>query len=100
MVLENDELQFIGKAGLFCPIIPGGGGGLLLREKIMEEDGKQIRKYYAATGTKGHFWMESEMVEVLGKEDDIDLSYFQKLVDDAVATISKFGDFEQFAAIS
>ena len=33
---------FIGRVGQFCPIKPGAGGGLLMREK----DGK----YYAATG--------------------------------------------------
>ena len=39
----------------------GYGAGLLMREK----DGK----YYAATGSKGYRWMESEMVKELGKED-------------------------------
>ncbi|MGE5418511.1 MAG: DUF5906 domain-containing protein, partial [Accumulibacter sp.] len=63
----NDEhnYHFIGKAGLFCPIKSGCGGGILLREK----DGK----YYAATGSKGYRWLEAEMVQQLGKEKDIDL---------------------------
>jgi hypothetical protein len=82
----GDMMKFIGKGGLFCPMKPGTGGGLLVREK----DGK----FDAATGTKGYEWMEAEMVRTLGKEDDIDLSYFNNLVDDAVATISEFGDFE------
>jgi Family of unknown function (DUF5906) len=79
-------MKFVGKGGLFCPIKPGRGGALLMREK----DGK----FAAATGTKGFEWMEAEMVKTLGKEDDIDLSYFNGLVDSAVDTISKFGDFE------
>lgn len=82
--------HFVGRAGQFCPIKAGCGGGLLMREK----DGK----YSAATGTKGYRWLESEMVEELGKEKDIDLSYYNALVDAAVADISKYGDFEQFAA--
>lgn len=98
--LSDDELdekisvghnyQFIGKVGQFCPIKPGCGGGVLLREK----DGK----YSAATGTKGYRWLESEMVKTLEKEGDIDKTYYTKLVDDAVAAISEFGDFEWFVS--
>lgn len=82
------KYQFVGKAGSFCPMKPGCGGGLLLREK----DGK----YYAVTGTKGYRWMEAEVVQELHKEDDIDQSYYIALVDAAVETISKYGDFEIF----
>lgn len=81
---------FIGKVGQFCPIKPGCGGGVLLRQ--------QGDKFNAAGGTKGYRWLESEMVRELGKEKDIDRSYYDKLVDDAVDTISKYGDFEMFAA--
>lgn len=42
--------------------------------------------------------MESEMVKELGKEDCIDKSYYNKLVDDAVEAISQYGDFEQFVS--
>ena len=38
------------------------------------------------------------MVKVLGKENDIDRSYYDKLVNDAVDTISQFGDFEWFVS--
>ena len=84
------DYHFVGRAGQFCPMVPGSGGGLLMREK----DGK----YNAATGTKGYRWMESEMVETLDKEKDIDTRYYKALVDDAVQAISKYGDFEQFAS--
>ena len=80
---------FVGKVGSFCPIIPGKGGGLLVREK----DGK----YYAATGSKGYRWLESEMVRGV-KEDYIDRSYYNSLVDAAIETISQYGDFEWFAS--
>ena len=80
--------HFIGKIGQFCPMKPGAGGGVLYREK----DGK----YSAATGTKGYLWMESEMVKVLHKENDINKDYYNRLVDEAVDTISQFGDFEWF----
>ena len=83
---EGPLLQFVGKGGLFCPIKEGHGGALLLREK----DGK----YDAATGTKGYHWLEADYVESLQKESDIDEQYFKHLVDEAVDTISKYGDFE------
>jgi hypothetical protein len=87
---EGHNYIFVGKVGSFCPIKPGCGGGVLYREK----DGK----YYAAGGTKGYRWLEAEMVKTLGKEADIDRSYYDNLVNDAVADISKFGDFEWFVS--
>lgn len=88
MMINDQErkLQFIGKGGLFAPIKDGHGGALLLREK----DGK----YDAATGTKGYKWLEGDMVESLDMEHAIDLAYFDGLVNDAVDTISAYGDFE------
>lgn len=85
---KGHDYHFVGKAGLFSPIKPGCGGGLLMREK----DGK----FYAAGGTKGYRWLESETVDILGKRDNIDLSYYNRLVDEARETISAYGDFEMF----
>ena len=90
--LPEDEHNyiFIGKVGRFCPIKPGCGGGLLMREK----DGK----YYAATGTKGYRWLESEMVFELNKLNDIDESHFKAMADAAIDTIKKYGDYEWFVS--
>lgn len=85
---EEHDYHFVGRAGSFCPIRPGFGGGVLLREK----EGK----YYAATGSKGFRWLEAEMVKIMGKEDEIDRKYYDNLVDAAVGDISEFGDFEWF----
>lgn len=90
MVLTKDNKQFIGKTGLFVPILPGAGGGTLLREK----DGS----YAAATNTTGFRWLEADTVKELHKEDDIDTSYFENLVDKAIANIEKFGSFAEFAS--
>ena len=95
IIAKNHSYHFVGRVGLFCPVKPGAGGGELLREGT-DKDGNT--KYYSATGAKGYRWMESEMVKVLGKENDIDRSYYDKLVNDAVDTISQFGDFEWFAS--
>lgn len=90
LIEKGHNYIFVGKVGNFCPIKPGCGGGVLYREK----DGK----YYAATGSKGYRWLESEMVRELGKQADIDEQYYISMVDEAIATISKYGDFEQFAS--
>ena len=42
--------------------------------------------------------METEMVEELHKESDIDIEYFRKLTDSMVEEISKYGDFEWFTS--
>jgi hypothetical protein len=80
--LNDSNMKFVGKVGEFCPMEPGTGGGILLREK----DGK----FYAATGTKGWFWLEAEMVQTLKLENNIEIKYFERLVDDAIDTIKKF----------
>ena len=85
--------RFIGKVGNFCPIKPGCGGGELLREA---KDKEGNIKYSAATGSKGYRWLESEIVKTLEKEADIDRSYYDRLVNDAVEAISEYGDFELF----
>ena len=86
---ENEHnYRFVGKVGSFCPIKPGCGGGLLMREK----DGK----YNSVTGTKGYRWLEAEVVKELHKEDDIDRSYYRRLVDEAIKAIALYGDYEWF----
>lgn len=81
---------FVGKVGRFCPIKEGYGGGLLCREK----DGK----FYSATGAKGYRWLESETVLENNLQDSIDEKHFIEMADDAIETISKFGDFEWFVS--
>ena len=87
---------FVGRVGQFCPIRPGKGGALLVREAGMTEDGE--RKYSSVTGAKDYRWLESECVYSLQMEDAIDKGYFNKEVKEAVDEISKYGDFEWFAA--
>ena len=89
------DYQFVGKVGLFCPIKSGCGGGELVREN-KDKDGNT--KYDSVVGTKGYRWLESEIVKELGKENDIDRSYYDSLVDTAVESISNYGDFEWFTS--
>jgi hypothetical protein len=81
---------FVGKAGSFCPVVPGSGGGILLR--------KQDDKFHAATGTKGYRWKESEVVKGTQTEDTIDFGYFNALVDAAKEAIEKYIDVEWFTS--
>ena len=89
-IQEGHDYHFVGKVGQFCPIKPGCGGAILYR--------RQGNKYYAATGTTGYRWLETAMVKLLGKEKDIDRSYYDKLVNEAVESISQYGDFEWFVS--
>lgn len=87
-ISKGHDYHFVGKVGSFCPILPGCGGGLLMREK----DGK----YYAATGSKGYRWLEAEMVRDMGKDDIIDRKYYISMVDEAVKTMSQYKGFDGF----
>ena len=89
-IAKGHNYIFVGRVGQFCPIKPDKGGGILYR--------CDNQKYYAVTGTKGYRWLESEVVKTLGKEADIDRSYYDKLVNDAVENISQYGDFTWFVA--
>lgn len=76
--------RFVGKTGVFLPVLPGVGGGELVREK----DGA----YSAATGSKGYRWMEFDQVISMGLEDSVDRSYYNHLVTAARQKIESVGD--------
>lgn len=90
-IANGHNYVFIGKVGLFAPVKPGHGGGLLMREK----DGK----YYAVGGSSGYRWMEAETIHD-HMEDAVDLGYFTDLVDEAVKAIEVYGNFDDFVDIS
>ena len=81
--------MFVGRTGAFCPILPGHGGGELKR---IESDGRLS----FASGTKGYRFLEAEAVRGTDTEQYIDYGYFDTLVDAAIDTISKFGDYYRF----
>jgi hypothetical protein len=78
----------VGRVGSFVPVIDGVGGGLLLR--------KNGDSYNSVVGTKGYRWKESEIVKSLGKEDQIALAYFYRLMDEAITSIKMYGPVEDF----
>jgi hypothetical protein len=90
LIDDGHNYIFVGKVGRFCPIKPGCNGGILYREN----EGK----YFAVTGTKGYRWLESELVQELGRENDIDKSYYENLANEAVESIAEYGDYEWFVS--
>lgn len=79
------RMRHLGRTGRFVPVVEGGG----TLYRVFDD------KYYAVSGTKGHTWMEAHVAEA---QDDVkvDYVYFDKLVNDAVETIEKFGSFKEF----
>lgn len=106
-----EGMIFVGKTGSFVPVVPEEKGARLVRYK----DGK----FTSVQGAKGYDWMEAETVrhnhgDALGRmrfenldevvegtgsiADIVDMSYFDKLAQDAIETIDKFGRYEDFVA--
>ena len=85
-------MQFVGRTGRFVPVTPESGGGILYR--VADVDGEQ--KKYAVAGTKGYFWLESDVAKKAGRDVEIDMSYFEDLTTSAYNTIKKFGDPDEF----
>jgi len=86
-VLQQEGMIFVGRTGRFVPVEEGQCGAMLWRIK----DGK----HYAVTGTKGYLWLEAEMAASI-PDLKIDMSYYERLVDEARKTIEKFGNFDTF----
>ena len=96
-LLDKDRADFVGRIGEFTPVVDGGYN--LMRLASVSEDG--TKKFSAATGTKGHYWQESEVIRKNHQhdwQDVVDISYYRKLADDAVAAIEEYVPFEEFAA--
>ena len=87
---ESHNLHFVGRVGQFTPILEGNGGGVLYRIN----DGKK----YAAAGSTGYRWMESEVVKASKKEDCIDTKYYEDLVTNAIGDICVYGDYTWFVS--
>ena len=90
-IAEGHDYRFVGAIGLFCPVREGTAGAKMVTPN-------NVGKWSAPSGTKNYRWKEAEIVEANNLQDTIDVGYFEDLVSDAIKDISKFGDFESFAA--
>lgn len=84
-VLDYSTMHHLGRTGRFIPVT--ADGGTLFRVKD--------NRYYAVAGTKGYKWIDAEIAKTIPNLR-IDMSYFEKLKDDAIKTIEQFGSFEEF----
>lgn len=88
-ISKGHNFIFVGKISSFVPVKKGFNGGILYRNK----DGKN----FSITGTKGYRWLETHIVKDLYDwKKAIDFDYYSNLLDEAIAHISSFGDFNSF----
>lgn len=93
--LNEDEhnYKFVGRIGLFCPVKAGCGGGRLLRQA---DDNKGGVKYDNVSGAKGYRWLESETMDPEKDISKIDITYYDTLLQKAVAAINAYENGDQF----
>lgn len=84
------NLIHVGKTGRFTPVKEGYGGGQLYRIK----DGK----HYAAAGTKGYLWADSNIAMDL-PDDGIDYDFFDNLVKEARKNLEQFLEGSGFNSV-
>jgi hypothetical protein len=96
-IVSEKERRFVGRIGQFVPVLPGNGGGelvraneVLVKDKETGEERMEM-KDYAVTGTKGHLWLEAELVRHGGNKDIIDMSYFHELAEKARTSLEAHG---------
>lgn len=77
---------FIGRVSSFIPVKSGGGTLLVKRGPT----------YSSVAGTKGYRWIETETFKKTMTMDNLDISYYRKLVDDAKADIEQYGNYDEF----
>ena len=102
---------FVGKAGAFTPVKPNTGGGLLVRKQnpevwekakdsekgvYIDKDTGERMKFAMASGATGYRWRESEQVQLLKIEDDIDKTYYESKVEEVKNTIAQLTNFDWF----
>ena len=84
-ICEDGTERFVGRIGSFVSVKDGFGGEL----KRVKGD-----KEAAVTGTKGYLWNEAELIRE--HPERINMDYYRKQCDDAVATINKYYPFDEF----
>ena len=80
-ISEQHDYKFIGRVGQFVPIKPGCGGA----ELLCNRDGK----YVAVAGTTGYRFKEYAYVVANHLEDEIDMSFYDKMCEDLKNDISE-----------
>jgi energy-coupling factor transporter ATP-binding protein EcfA2 len=84
-LLDYHDMRHLGRTGRFVPVRQEGGTLYRVKDE----------KYFAVAGTKGYKWIDAEIARSMPNLK-IDMSYFEKLANDAIKAIEKFGSFEEF----
>lgn len=98
---DEHDYVFVGKVGSFVPVKPGNGGGVLLYlkgEQLVSVSGTKKKGKVNKDEEPYYRWLVSESVNKENYSDILDDRYYRGLIDDAVETISEFGDFEWFCS--
>lgn len=88
----DHKYMFIGRCGAFCPVLPGTGGGELVRQS------KDKSKYDSANGAKGYLWKEYEVIRELGLIDEVNREYYDRRTEEAKAKIEEYISFDLFTS--
>lgn len=80
---QENNLHFIGKTGLFCPVVDGVGGGPIIS---INDEGHVDN----VNGTLGYKWLDAEEIKKCGMEDKINFDYFRNKVDEAIERIAQY----------
>lgn len=75
---KGHNYKFIGRVGLFTPVINGGG-------ELVRSSDNSINGFAYPSGTKGFRWIDAEQAKA--QNLDIDILYYRNLVDDALDAI-------------
>lgn len=79
--------KFVGRIGSFICTTDGG--------KLMRVQGNKVS---AVTGTKDYLWTETE--SVMTNPERINKDYYRANIDEAIATINQYYDFDQFVNVA
>lgn len=85
--LSLGDMRHLGRAGRFVPVLQEGGTLYRVKDE----------RFYAVTGTKGYRWIDADIAKTM-PDLKIDMSYFEKLKEEAIKTIEKFGSFKEFVS--
>ena len=85
---RDDEKIFVGKIGIFVPVLSDG------YSIMVERNGKLDN----VQGTKGYKWIsiEDQSISLDEFKDILDQDYYRSKIEEARALIAKFGDAERF----
>lgn len=84
-IMGIHDLRFVGRVGEFVPVKAGTGGATMYRVA----DSKMA----ATAGSTGYRWIEST---ALRDENDVDVSYWASLADEAKDAVSQYHEYQYF----